>query len=199
MTLRPLKSWYEKMSPRERFMLLAFAWTAVILWGSMLSTQVKSLKTDITLTQSNLKKQQDSLNKKQSVEAKIKNYQQFFKTTIDSTALVPRVRNYAVAANIPAPTISSGAIESKKDSIFTVSSVTIHFAKTPLRNLVDFASRILADHPSLVIDEVNFSAELLNPRLLDGEVRVKSLELKPGALDVTPQSTLNTLPQPLKQ
>jgi len=175
-------------------MLLAFAWTAVIIWGSMLSNSVKKLRTDITITQSLLKKQQDSLNKKLAVEAKIKNYQQVFKTTIDSTALVPRVRNYAVAANIPAPTISSGAIESKKDSIFNVNSVTVHFTKTPLRDLVDFAERVLNDHPYLVIDEVDINAELLNPRLMDGEMRVKSLELKPGALDVnsTPSSTLSS-------
>ncbi len=197
MTLRPLRSWYEKMTPRERFMLLAFAWTAVILWGTMLSSQVKTLRTNITLTQSLLKKQQDSLNKKQSVEAKIKNYQQIFKTTVSSTELVPRVRDFAVAANIPAPTISSGASESKKESIFNVNAVTVHFSKTPLRDLVDFASRVLADHPYLVIDEVNFNAELLNPRLMDGEMRVKSLELKPGALDVSATPTFLT--QPVKQ
>jgi hypothetical protein len=185
MTLRPLRSWYEKMSTRERFILLAFAWVAVIIWGQMLSAQVKKLRVDITVTQSTLKKQQDSLNKKLSVEAKIKNYQQVFQTSIDSTALVPRVRNYAVAANIPSPTISSSATEAKKDSIFNVNAVTIHFAKTPLRDLVDFAARVNNDHPYLVIDEVDISDELLNPRLMDGEIRVKSLELKPGALDVS--------------
>jgi hypothetical protein len=185
MTLQPLHSWYEKMSPRERIMLLGFVWVAVLLWGSMLSGQIKALRTNITVTQAKLRTQQDSLNKKLVVEAKIKNYQQVFQTTVSSTELVKRVRNYGVAAGIPAPTISSGASESKKDSIFDVNTVTMHFAKTPLRSLADFANRIEDDHPYLVIDELDEQAELLNPRLMDGEIRVKSLDLKPGALDVS--------------
>lgn len=189
MTLRPIRIWYEKMSPRERNMLIAFVWVAVIIWVSMLSSQFKALRMSITTTQAQLKKQQDSLNKKQSVANETKKYNQIFQTKIDSTALVPRVRNYAVAADIPAPTISSGATESKKDAIYTTSVVTIHFTKTPLRNLADFCYRVEADHPYLAIDELYYSAEPLNPHLLDGEMRVKSIELKPGALDVTSTPT----------
>ncbi len=183
MTLRPLQTWFEKMSPRERLMLLAFAWGVVIMWGSLLIGQVKTVKANINSRQVTLNKQDASLKQRPEVEQKIKHYQDLFKTSVSSTDLVNRVTTYYRAAEMPAPTINSNRNDSRKDSIFNINSVTVHFVRTPFRSLVDFTSRVLADEPNLIIDELKIGPERSNLLQMTGDIRIFALELKPGALD----------------
>ena len=185
MTLKPLQNWFEKMSSRERFMLLAVAWAVVIMWGSLLIGQVKTVKANITQRQVALKKQDTSLAQKPVVEQKIKHYQDIFKTSVSMTDLVNRVTSYYQAAKMPPPTINSNRNDTKKDSIFNINSVTIHFARTPLRTLTHFLSLVNNDEPNLIIDELVSSPERSNLTLMSGDVRIFALELKPGALDST--------------
>jgi len=188
MTLRPLQNWYEKMLPRERFTLLLIAWAVVGLWFLLLTGQVKRLNSDLNLHKAQLKSQQASLDKKTAVENKLKDYAQIFKTSVSSTELMTKVQSYVQATGMPPPAINSSPPVANKESIFTLNTVTVRFNKTDFRQLVDFTSRILAEHPYLMIKDMNMSAELLNPTLMDGDMNIQSLELKPGALEITPQT-----------
>ena len=167
-------------------MLLAFAWSVVILWASLLIGQVKTVKANINSRQVALKKQDLSLKQKPEVEQKIKHYQDIFKTSVSMSDLVNRVTTYYREADMPAPTINSNRNDTKKDSIFNINSVTVHFSRTPFRSLVDFTSRVLHDEPNLIIDELVSSPERSNLTQMTGDVRIFALELKPGALDITP-------------
>jgi hypothetical protein len=173
------------MSPRERVMLLGFAWATVILWGSLLMRQVKALRLDISAKQTVLKTQLDALNKKPKVLMDIAYYQDKFKTSVSPTDLVNRVTAYYKASGVPTPGISTNRNDSKKESIFNVNSVSVHFARTPFRSLVDFTSRVLADKPYLIVDDLTMTPERSDPRLMTGDMRIFALELKPGALDVS--------------
>jgi hypothetical protein len=185
MTLRPLQTWFEKMSPRERVMLLGFAWAVVVLWGSLLMRQVKSMRAEIATKQAVLKSQQDSLNQKPKVMTQIAYYQEKFKTSVSAGELMSRATTYYKGAGMPAPTINAIRNDSKKESIFNVNSISVHFTKTPYRSLVDFTSRVLADKPYLIINDLTVSPERTDPRLMTDDMRIFSLELKPGALDVS--------------
>ncbi len=167
-------------------MLLGFALGVVVLWGSLLIRQGKALQTDVAAKKAMLKKQQDTLNQKPGVMTKIAYYQDKFKTSVSSTELVNRVTAYGRDAQVPTPAIQSSRNDSnKKDSIFNVNAVTVHFVKTPFRSLVDFTSRVLADKPYLIIDELTMQPDRTDPHLMTGDVQVWALELKPGALDVS--------------
>jgi len=186
MTLRPLQTWFEKMSPRERTMLLGFAWAVVVLWGSLLLRQAKAVRADIAAKQAVLKSQQDSLNQKPKVMTQIAYYQEKFKTSVSAGELMSRTTTYYKAAGVvPAPTINAIRNDAKKESIFNVNSVSVHFTRTPFRNLADLTSRVLADKPYLIINDLTMSPERTDPRLMTGDMRIFSLELKPGALDVS--------------
>jgi hypothetical protein len=192
MTLRPLQNWFDKMAPKERLILLGVAWVVVLLWLTLLTGQIKRVRADYTLRQLQLKTQQGSLDKRGTVEANIKKYQEIFKTTILSADLVNKVKGYADAAGLMNTTITSQRPDSKKESIFTINAVTLHFSKAPERNLADFCSKIEADQPYLIINELTMTpgtgnTPINNPRLKDGDIRISSLELKPGALDVSAQ------------
>jgi hypothetical protein len=185
MTLRPLQTWFEKMSPRERFMLLAFAWAGVILWGFLLLNQVKTVRTSITQKQAQLKTQVETLNQKPKVLTEIGYYQDKFKTSVDGTELLSRVTNYYKASGMPTPGIHQIGNDSKKASIFNVNSVSVNFSHTPYRSLVDFTTRVEADKPYLIINEFVGTPDRTDPRFMTGEIRINSLQLNPGALDVS--------------
>jgi hypothetical protein len=173
------------MSPRERFMLLGFAWLGVGLWVSLLFGQYKALRTDMAAKTAVLKTQQEALDKKPKVMTQIAYYQEKFKISVSSTDLVNKVTSYYKQAGVPTPGITSNRNDSKKESIFNVNSVSVHFAHTPFRSLVDFTSLILADKPYLIIDDLTMAPDRADPRNMTGDMRIFALELKPGALDVS--------------
>ena len=185
MTLRPLQTWFEKMSPRERNMMLLFAWAVVLLWGSLLIRQVKALRLDIAAKQVVLKKQGDALAQKPKVLTDIAYYQQKFMTSVDSTELFKRVTKYYQTAEMPPPLINPSRNDSAKESIFNVNSVTVHFSRTPFASLVKFTTLVDDDKPYLIIKDLTGSPERTDPRLMTGEITIFSLELKQGALDVS--------------
>lgn len=189
MTLRPLQTWFEKMSSRERGMLLIFAIGAVFLWGSLLFHQGRALQADVAAKNAKLRQQQQSLDQQPKVNKDIAYYKDKFKTSVALQDLVNKVQAYTRTAEMPTPGITTSHNDAKKDSIFNVNSVTVHFVRTPIRNLVNFTTLVEADKPYLVIDELQITPERTDPRLLSGDIQIWALELKPNALDVSAPAT----------
>lgn len=166
-------------------MLLAFVWAAVLMWGSLQLKQVNTLKSDYLSRNSMLKQQQLSLDQKDQVDQKINYYKQVFQKSISAAALVNMVHTFVQETGMTPPTISSSRQTAQKDSIFNINSVTVNFNRVQYRDLVNFTSKVLAEKPYLVIDEVTMTPESINPTLMDGSMRINSLELKKGALDTS--------------
>jgi hypothetical protein len=185
MTLRPLQTWFEKMSPRERMLLLGSAWTVVILWGFMLFGQVTTLRKNITDRNKILATQLAALNQKPTVETQLSTYKKEFSVSVSGPELVSRVTKYYKEAEVPAPGLTQNHTDTKKENIFNVNSVTVHFQKVIWYNLLNFTELVLADNPNLIIDELVTNPERSDPRTMSGTMTILSLELKPGALDVS--------------
>ncbi len=183
MTLRPLQHWFENMSSRERFMLMAFVWVGILLWGSVLLKQINALKTDMKSKNVTLEGQKISLDQQHAVEDKINNYNKIFQKSISSAALVSMVNGFVSQSQMPRPTITSTRTTGQKDSVFNINTVTVNFNRVPFLDLVHFISLVHTQKPYLVIDEVKTTPENINPTLMDGMIRINSLELKPHALD----------------
>lgn len=166
-------------------MLLAFVWAAVLMWGSLQLKQVNTLKSDYLSRTSMLKQQQMSLDQKDQVDQKINYYNQIFQKSISAAALVNMVHTFVQQTNMTPPTISSSRQTAQKDSIFNINSVTVNFNRVKFEDLVNFTSKVLAEKPYLVIDELTMTPETINPTLMDGSMRINSLELKKGALDTS--------------
>jgi hypothetical protein len=185
MTLRPLQTWFEKMSSRERSMLLAVAWSVVILWGFMLFGQVTTLKKNISDKNKILATQKSALDQKPKVEAQLSSYKKQFAVSVSGPELVSRVTKYYKEAGVPAPGLTQNHTDTKKETIFNVNSVTVHFQKVDWYSLLFFTEKVLADNPNLIIDELVTNPERIDPRQMSGTMTILSLELKPGALDVS--------------
>lgn len=164
-------------------MLLAFVWVGILLWGSVLLKQINTLKGDMKAKNVVLDGQKLSLDQQHEVEDKINNYNKIFQKSISSAALVNLANTFVSETGMPRPTITSSRQTGQKDSIFNINTVTVTFNRVPFPQLVDFVSHVLSQKPYLVIDEVKMTPENINPTLMDGTVRINSLELKPHALD----------------
>lgn len=171
-------------------MLLAFVWVAILLWGTMLLKQINALKADLKSKNIVLEGQKISLDQQHDVEEKLNNYNKIFQKSISSAALVSMTNSFVQETGMPRPTITSTRTTAQKDSIFNINTVTVNFNRVPLSPaLVDFISHVLSQKPYLVIDEFKATPQTINPTLMDGMIRINSLELKPHALDADSTTT----------
>jgi Tfp pilus assembly protein PilO len=179
MLLRLIQTWYEKMSLRERTMLLAFVWVVVLGWLGSVYHQLKSLHTEVNEVEHTLKDQTIVLDQQQTISAKLGQMLTRFDkaNTIPSNELFQLVAQFASDSNLENPSVTQQRVGQTASDIFKINTVSVHFGAASLHDLVNFASKIEARTPYLAIDDISLTPNLRNPLQLDATMRVSSLEL----------------------
>jgi Tfp pilus assembly protein PilO len=179
MLLRLIQTWYEKMSLRERTMLLAFVWIIILGWFGIVYRQLKTLHTEVNEVEHTLKDQTIVLNQRQTISDQLGQMLTRFDkaNTIKSNDLFALVAQYASDSNLVNPSVAQQHVGQAASDIFKINTVSVHFAAASLHDLVHFASKIEARTPYLAIDDLSLTPNLINPLQLDATMRVSSLEL----------------------
>src|SRR5262245_33595377 len=123
MTLRPLQNKFNAMSSRERAMLLSFVGMIVLLWGSLLLRQAKTLKTDLNNEQSTKSKQELVLKDLDSFEKSIASYTTEFSHSYTAGALYSKVQGFLVECSINTNGNLQTNAGANKDKLFNINSV----------------------------------------------------------------------------
>jgi len=178
MLLRLIKNWYQKMSLRERLMLIAFVWVFVLGWFGILTRKLGSLHTDINAVRHTLTNQSLVLSQQQTIHDNLGQILGRFDkaNTIPAQQLFQMVAEFAKDSNLPNPSVQLQRVAQTSD-IFKINTVTVHFSGASIHDLVDFASKIEDKTPYLAIDDMSLTPNPIRPDQLEASMRVSSLEL----------------------
>jgi hypothetical protein len=178
MLLRFIRTWYEKMSLRERVMFLAFVWGIVLIWFIVLAHQLAKLRDAVHATQHDTQNQKLVLDQEQVISTKLSQMLSKFDkaNVINASQLFGLVAQFAKDSNLPNAQVTQQHVGQTSD-IFKVNTVNVHFVNASLHDLVLFASRIEDRTPYLAIDDMSLTPNPINPTLLEATMRVSSLEL----------------------
>jgi type II secretory pathway component PulM len=178
MTLRPLKTWYDKMLPRERFMLIAFVWVMVLIWLGAFMNQVKAMKATIADTQSKLEEQKTWLDQKDIINSKLEDLTVKFEHSYNANELYDTVNQLLKDdKDLPAAAFTVTQEATRKQKIFNVNTVTVRLKSVPWRNLIEFTQKIRLKQPYFTFERFHVVAEPLNPTIYTADMRINSLEL----------------------
>jgi hypothetical protein len=176
MLWQAIQRWYDKMSLRERGMLIAFVWALVLIWLSAVSHQLRTLRGDLRDIQVALSDQRAVLDQQHDIDSQLNKVRGLFDHSYDSNQLFAKVNQFAQESDLGGASVTMQ--RSDNTDIFNINTVSVHLSKAPLRNLVAFATKIEAESPYLAIDDLTLHPDTLNPTQIDAEMRVSSLELK---------------------
>ncbi len=179
MLLRFIKDWYQKMSMRERGMFIAFVWVIVLGWLGYLAHKIGHLRDDIKTVQTAATNQKLVLDQQNAIQTNLSQmFSRFDKANvIDAPHLFQMIAQFAKDSSLDGPNTSIQQQRSQTADIFTINTVSVHFSKASIHDLVNFASKIEDKTPYLAIDDISITPSPILPNQLDATLRVSSLEL----------------------
>jgi hypothetical protein len=184
------------MSSRERYMLVGFVLVALVLWGSLVLRQIKQGVKDRATAQLNLTQQNKILDSKTKVESDLAKAKTEFQNTPTEAQLLNEINGFVADSNLnttdPLAGQGSAVVSGQKGQskeIFNTNLVDVKFNKVSFRALADFASRVNRVEPVVAITELTITGAVnQDPHFVNGEMKISSLELIAGKLDLPSSS-----------
>ncbi len=177
--MKPIQQLYRRMSLREKVLLTAFLWVLVCIGFILAFDGVGKTWTEWQTWSRNLKEQRDWLALGPTVDTQLQESLQRFnpESTFNSAALVGRIdglaRQTSVNHDISTPRTQQG-------EKFEFHTMRVSIRNTPMEKWLAFAGKLEAESPYINLESVRLNADNRNPELLDGQLILKSFELKDG-------------------
>ncbi len=172
-----LKKLYERITLREKILLVLFAWVVVFLWLGFYWSRMGQMFEDLDKVNSGLAHQKVWLNNEVSIGQRLAEAQKILdpKKTYARSRFIGRIDNLAretgASYDVTNPTTQSG-------EIFNEHFLVVQFKDASLKNLIDFAQAIHEENPYLGIKQVKITPNRRDPNLLTAQFDVFALELK---------------------
>ena len=173
-----LRLHYERLTARERGLLLATLLVVLLIWASMAVQRFGELRAEWREVNLTIDTQEQLLAEAGAVQARLEGQLERFNpaNTFTSSALSAKVNALFLEAGINNPSMPSPSTE--ETEIMSLHTVTVNFSRTPMQNLEAFARLIRAESPYMTIERVLLRPDARNPQLLNGQFRIRSLELR---------------------
>lgn len=172
-----LKSFYDRITLREKTLLMLFLWVVMFIWLGLYWSRISELFEDISKVNSSLAYQKVWLNNEKSIAERLEESRQILnpQKTYARSRFIGRVDGLAhqtgSSYDVTNPTTQSG-------DIFNEHSLVVQFKDASLKNLIDFAQAIHNENPYLGIRQVKITPNRRDPNLLNAQFDVIALELK---------------------
>jgi len=172
---------FDRLSLREKSLLLATALVVLLIWASFALQRFGSLRDSWAEVHTELATQRALLEQAPRTEATLARQLERFnpENTFTRSDLAAKVNALFLKAGINNPSMPSPSTE--ETAIMSLHSVTLNFSQTPVQNLEAFARLLRAESPYITIERVMLRPDSRNPNLLNGQFRIKSLELREDA------------------
>lgn len=177
--MQVIVQYYRRMSLREKVLMTAFLWVLVFIGFVLVLDGVGKTWHEWQTWSRNLKDQRSWLALAPTVEGQLQESLQKFnpERTFNSAALVGRIdalaRQTGVNHDISTP-------RSQQGEKFEFHTMRVSIRNTPMDKWLAFADKLEAESPYINLESVRLSADNRNPELLDGQLILKSFELKEG-------------------
>jgi len=172
-----LKTLYNKITVREKMLLVLFLWVLVFLWLSMFGSKMADLFREFETVNASLAYQQVWLNSEASIEERLAESREILdpNKTYAKGRFIGRLDALAQASgasyDVTNPTTRLG-------DVFNEHSLTVQFKEASMKALMSFDQAIQKEHPYLGVKEVKITPNRSDPKLLNAQFDVIALELK---------------------
>ncbi len=171
------------LSLRERYLLAAFLWALLFMWGVFLLQSAKSTWTTFTRSKATLEQYEDTLALADAAEQLLRSAREGLDSskTFSAAQLVGRLDSIARENEVSSFDISTpSTIESQ---LFTFNNVRFSIKRSRIEELIRFEQAIKAYSPYIALSNFQIDANNRDPRFLDATLELVSFELKEEALN----------------
>ncbi|KAF0094435.1 MAG: hypothetical protein E1N59_1966 [Puniceicoccaceae bacterium 5H] len=179
--MQPLIHWFQRMSLRERLLLVASVWVLLLVWLWLLLGKLSPEFHDFQRYGKVLDGQERKLTQaedaRQSYEQAIMNIDP--QRTYNASQLFGRV-DELVRDDIPDFDINRAQTESSE--LFNFYRVRLSIDRASLEDLIAFDEKLKAESPYLTLTSFTLRSMPRDPRQLDATFEIASFELKTEAL-----------------
>lgn len=175
--MNKLKKIYDRITLREKMLLVLFLWVVVFIWFGFYWSRISQRFEDIGKVKASLAYQKVWLNNEDSIAKRLEESRQILnpQKTYARSRFIGRVdglaRETGASYDVTNPTTQSG-------EIFNEHSLVVQFKDASLKNLINFANAIHNENPYLGVKQVKITPNRRDPNLLNAQFDVIALELK---------------------
>lgn len=165
-----------KLSLREKSLLVGFAWIVVLILLSVTMDQWSVTLASITKNKQTLTTQAMWLAKEDTIQEQLLKAIEKVnpEKTFSANKLVAEIESYARQENINYE-LSSPKTES--GDLYNIHSVYLNIRSANIKELLALNSKIHAHFPNLTLAALALSANRMNPTQLDAKLTISSIEL----------------------
>jgi hypothetical protein len=171
------------LSLRERYLLAAFIWVLLFIWGVFLLQSAQSTWSSFSRSKEILAQYEDTLELSDAAEQLLRSARQGLDSskTFSAAQLVGRLDSIARENEVSSFDISTpSTIESQ---LFTFNNVRFSIKRTRIEELIRFEQAVKAYSPYIALSNFQVDANNRDPRFLDATLELVSFELKEEALN----------------
>ncbi len=174
---RRARLFFNRLSVREKALLVAFIWVVLAIWVTMLSRQFRSVNQEYKLVREQLRSQQIWLDNQARIEDGLREVvtRLSSRRTLTGPEMVSRIEGYAREAGV---NFELSSPRTQSGEIFNLHSLVVRLRRATMAQLLDFDAKVHAESPYLSIESVKVTSDKTNPTQLDAHFVINSLELK---------------------
>lgn len=171
---------FHRLSMRERFLLTAFLWVALLIWVVSIVRSLNDRWAVFSATGSELGLQAVWFGEQATIEEQLGTALQRLDPakTYNSAQLSARLDTIARQASLSFDLSSPSTQDS---GVFSIHSVRVQVRRAKMSELIQFDETIRSEFPNMGLESFQVSAFSRDPRYLDATFQVYSFELKPLA------------------
>lgn len=178
-----LRQVFNILSLRERYLLAAFIWALLLMWGVFLLQSLKLTWNSFRSNQTSLRQFEETLALADAAEQLLRNARQGLDSskTFSAAQLVGRLDSLARENEVSSFDISTpSTIESQ---LFTFNNVRLSIKRARIAELIRFEQAVKAYSPYIALGNFQITSNKRDPRFLDATFELVSFELKEEALN----------------
>ena len=171
------------LSLRERYLLAAFIWALLLMWGVFLVQSAQTTWRSFKKSKGDLNQYEETLGLADAAEQLLRNARQGLDSskTFSAAQLVGRLDSLARENKVSSFDLSTpSTIESQ---LFTFNNVRLSIKRSRIEELIRFEQAVKAYSPYIALSNFQITANKRDPRFLDATLELVSFELKEEALN----------------
>ncbi len=176
-----LRQLFQRMTSREKTLLVAFVWVILIILFSFTLKDFRTFLSGWSATGRELKQQQTFLNQAADINSGLDQELEFYNSEriYDLASLTGRVDQLAKQAGISNFTFNTN---SEEQDIHVEHTIRLNVRDTPIDKLMALDAALNLESPYINKAGVSLKSDTRNTELLDATIILNSFELKPGGI-----------------
>ena len=175
MNVKPI---YQKISMRERVLLIGFVWVILSISLSHLLKWSKQNRTEWNNASSILQDQARLFSLQPNIESELSTLQQRFNQENTYNANKLRERVDKLARNLELVFINAGSVKTESSTTGRLHTLIGSIKRVEIVDILEFEASLREEYPYIRVESMKLTAEASNPEFLTARFVVQSFELQ---------------------